>query len=103
MQTSDREMAKKMAAKISYADIFKPGEFKIEALWRTIVKKVLPEQISQIQHDEMRKAFYMGFTEAFRVLTDYAGDLPEEKACQMFGDIAQQLNDFADKVMRDLN
>jgi hypothetical protein len=88
--------AKKLAGQISYADLFKPGEFRIEKLWILFSCAVLPDDVAAVQHDDMRKAFYAGFLECFKVMTDYASDLSEEDACKVLSSIADQVEEFLD-------
>lgn len=105
MDVKDRiEMAKTMGKKISYAQIFPDGEVKVETLWQLFARfHFCNREVSTIAYQEVKKAFFIGFCECFRIMTDFAGDLPEERACQVFSAMGAELNAVIDQyVTRDL-
>lgn len=91
---TNEEKIKKVLSEISYADIFPDGKFDVDVLWRIVNE----ERVFKGFYLSQRDVFYVGFTECFRVLTDFAGDLPEEKACGLFSLIAKQLKKFSDDL-----
>lgn len=91
-----REFSQKMG-KTSWVKIFKdkPEEISAEMLWRLYVTHAYEgKDVSSVQYKETKKAFFIGFNECFKVLSDFASDLPEEKACEMLTKLAKELNEF---------
>jgi hypothetical protein len=82
--------------KISYAQVIDPNNISIEGMWRIyagacLVGKNIPADV----YIEIKKAFGVGFVESFKLVTDVAGDMPEELACKMFSNIAAEASRFA--------
>jgi hypothetical protein len=63
-----------------WPDIVKPEDMSIAYLWTNFAGYVLPPEAPPVQREEMRKAFFAGFTECFKVMNDYATGLPEAQA-----------------------
>jgi hypothetical protein len=86
-----KEQFMEMAQKISYTDIIKLDNISIETMWRTYVAACLTgKTIPSDVYIEIKKAFTVGFIEAFKLTTDIAADLPEDKACELFTNIAKE-------------
>lgn len=95
-----KKFAKEMASKISWADLAKnPGDITIETLWRIFAAMTFKEEISALQYQEMKKAYYCGFTECFRFMTDIASGLREDVACETFSRLAKEANVYIDSLL----
>lgn len=80
---------------MNYTDFFDPKDLTIQLLWRIVSGQIFKgKEISQVQHDEMRRTFYIGFTECFKIMTDLAAALPEDVACQVFTRLSAEANSF---------
>jgi len=87
---------------ISWAKLLDENRLSVETLWQLTANIIFDgKEISQTQHDQMRKAYFMGFSECFKVMTDFASDLSEDKACDFFSKIGLELNKFVDDVFKE--
>lgn len=92
----------KSKADISWTDLFKAKQLTIEKLW-TLTANIFfaGKQIPKIQHDKMRKAYYAGFAECFKVMSDFAGNLPEDQACDFFSQLSLEIDKFIDQEIKE--
>jgi hypothetical protein len=84
---------------LDYSEILKPEQFSIELLWKAYASAVIPKSAPPIQFSETRLAFYAGFLECFKVVTDYASGLEEDEACKLLSAI----NDESRRFVKELN
>jgi hypothetical protein len=95
-----RKMAKEIASKISWADLAKkPGDISIETLWRIFAASIFKGEVSATQYQETKKAYYCGFSECFRFMTDIASGLDENVACDIFSQLAKESNTYIDSLL----
>jgi hypothetical protein len=68
--------------------------------WDEFARKVLPNGVSQIQRQEMRRAFYAGAESIlFRVIAALAPESePTEADLRVMDDLDRELKDFAKAV-----
>lgn len=78
----------------------KPEDFSIEIPWKVFEHFVIPKDAHRIQREEMEKAFFGGWTECFKVMTDYAGELSEDEALQFLDRMRDENNSWVDKMIR---
>jgi len=84
-------------AKISYTDLIDPKNISIENMWKIYAGiSLVGKTYSAEQYQELQTAFCVGFIESFKLITDIAGELPEEQACEMFSNISKESNRIAD-------
>lgn len=95
------EFAKKVAG-ISWAKLAKePEKITIEVLWRIYADHIFKgKEISAVQYQETKQAFFIGFGECFKLMSDFAGDLEEDHACNLFSGLARQINDFQEAAIK---
>lgn len=80
----------------------------IEAQWQEYRKRVMPPEVSVIQLDETRKAFYSGVAALFGVLTSTMSDglEPTEDDMKIMDGIKSELDDYIkerqDEIRRSL-
>lgn len=84
-----------------YSKLLDPEKFSIDLVWQVFAKAILPPDASRIQYVETKKAFYAGFLECFKVMTDYAGGLTESDACKLFNRLSAESHDFFEIMKRD--
>ncbi len=66
---------------MNYLDLMKPEEITISKMWSVICDHLFKgKAIPSIQYEEMRRAFYMGFTEGFKVISDLSERMTEDQA-----------------------
>ena len=83
-----------------YTDFFDPKDISIARCWAVVAVALFKDNpVSKVQHDEMRKTFYIGFTECFKIMTDLAGDLSEEEAANVLKRISDEASAFHLKTM----
>ncbi len=79
----------------NYLDIFRPEEISVDKIWDVVATMLFKNmQPSKIQHDEMKRAFFIGFTENFKLMTDVSDRLSEVQACNVLSRINNELNKF---------
>jgi len=68
--------------------------------WDEFARAVLPSGVSQVQRQEMRRAFYAGAESIlFRVITAFAPESePTDADLQIMDDLDQELKDFTKAV-----
>ncbi len=85
----------------NYLDVIKPEDLSIAHLWTHFAGLVLPGAPA-IQRAEMRKAFYAGFIECFKITDDVAVRLTEEQACVVLARINAEGTEFFEGFMKEL-
>jgi hypothetical protein len=86
---------------MKYTDVMKPEDISIGHCWNTFAGLVL-SGVSDIQRSEMRKAFYAGFSEGFKIMVDVSSELTEEQAVQVLDRLNAESNEFVMKMVADL-
>lgn len=82
---------------MNYLDLFEPKQIAVRKIWEVVSALIFKgAQPSQVQHDEMRRAFYIGFTECFKVMNDVSEKLTEDQACDVLTRINEELRKFHD-------
>jgi len=84
---------------LNYPDLVQSKDMSINLLWALFAQAVLPLNASPLQQDEMRKAFFAGFIECFKVVTDYATALPEDDAAELLSRLNTEATEFVEKVL----
>jgi hypothetical protein len=84
-----------------WTDYVKPQDMGIAFLWANFAGFVLPADASETQRNEMRKAYYAGFFECFKVMNDYAVRLPEDEAAKLFERLCEENEQFFNKMMKE--
>jgi len=89
------------AGKMSWVELVKdPTTITISVLWEMYARNIFTNvEVSSAQYSETKQAFYVGFSECFKLMSDIAGDLPEDKACEMFSRIAVESNTFLNSLI----
>lgn len=90
-----------MSRPISYHEVFNPNTFTIDQIWSIYARFVLPKPCSQVQHDEMKKAFYAGFLDCFKVMIDFSEGLSEEESCVLFERLSKEGANFFDLMVKE--
>lgn len=85
----------------AYTDVIEPSELSVAYLWTLFAGMVLPVNASALQREEMRKAFYAGFVECFKLINDVAVKLPEPQSYRLLGRISGEANEFFEKMMKE--
>lgn len=81
----------------NYLDVVKKEDLSIAYLWTHFAGLVLPNA-PEAQRQEMRKAFYAGFIECFKIVNDVA-TLPEPESYQMLEKLNAEGREFFEKLM----
>ncbi len=74
----------------------------VEELWKKFETHLIPPDAPEIQHREMKVAFYGGFTSAFQLLVDGIGsndDVSEEEGAAIMGELQEECNQFWNEKM----
>lgn len=93
----------KKLSEFKYTDFFDPKDLSIANCWMVIEGALRKKRdLRPAQIDDMKKAFYIGFTEAFKIITDLSEVLTEEHACDVLTRISKEANEFHDKTIEEL-
>ena len=79
---------------LSYTDVMKPADINIADLWANFAGHVLPADAGATQRSEMRKAFYAGFCECFKIVTDLSSELGEKDAVAVLDRLNREAHAF---------
>ncbi len=82
-----------------YTDVMRPEDISIAYLWTMFAGAVLDANAPEIQRTEMRRAFYAGFVECFKITTDIATGLPEAQSYAVLSRISGEAVDFFNTMM----
>jgi hypothetical protein len=81
--------------KKKFTDIVKPDQLSVELIWTTISRLIFKgQEPSQVQHDEMRRAFYIGFTECFEIVSHLSEELEEDHASAVLTRLSNECHGF---------
>lgn len=89
-----------MPRPLKYTDVMKPEDINIAHLWTVFAGAVLDAGAPQIQRDEMRKSFYAGFVECFKIMTDLSDVLSEDEACKVLDGLNKEARAFYETMVK---
>lgn len=89
-----------MPKPLSYLDVMKPEDISIANCWTNFAGFVLPSDASAVQREEMRKAFFAGFCECFKMYFDVTA-LPEREAVATLDRIKKESDAFFEAMMKE--
>jgi hypothetical protein len=95
-----QEAAKKIGS-MNWNDLLKdPSKLTIELLWRLYAEHTFKGvAVGRYQYAETKQAFFIGFNECFKIMSDMADRLSEEDACKVITRIHEEAADFMDNVI----
>lgn len=91
-----------MSQRPKYGRDFPASEITVARCWEALTKLLFRDRaISQLQHDEMRRAFFIGFSECFAIMTDLSDELTEEEAAKVLERLSIETAEFhAEEIQR---
>jgi len=92
--------ARNQMANLKYTDVMKPEDISIANLWTVFAGAVMDAGAPQIQRDEMRKSFYAGFTECFKIMVDLSDGLTEAEAAQTLERLSGESRAFFETMLK---
>ena len=78
----------------TYTVLHKAGLLSVGGLWTLLERTLLSKEAPQIQRDEMRRAFFIGFTECFAVMNDLSENLSEDDAAKVLSKLNDEVSAF---------
>lgn len=85
-----------------YTDFFAPEDLSLAKCWMVVSSALFKgKEVSQVQREEMEKAFYIGFTECFKIITDMSDELPEDKAAGVLDRLAGEAAAFHEWIVKE--
>lgn len=74
----------------------------IDEEWDNFVKQVLPKNVSKVQREEMRRAFYGGAVSLFSLIVNSfdGGEEATEADLQLMDDVKENFDDYARDMAR---
>ncbi len=96
-----KEAVKRLAKSINWTDLCKkPGDVSIEMLWKIYSGSIFEGiEVSATQYSETKQAFFVGFSECFRFMTDISSGLEESVACDILSKLSREANGFINSVL----
>lgn len=96
-----KEFAKGISKKISWADIFTdPNKIKVEMFWRLYAEQIFKGvEVSTVQYQETKQAYFVGFSECFKIMTDISERFDENQASDILSDLARESNQYIDSLI----
>lgn len=96
-----KENIKRIANSMKWSDLCKkPGDISIEMLWKIYSGHIFEGiEISAAQYSETKQAFFVGFSECFRFMTDISSELEESVACKVLSRLNDEANIFVTSVL----
>ncbi len=82
---------------MKYTDLMEPKDISMAHCWTVFAGMVL-SGVSDVQRTEMRKAFYAGFSEGFKIFEDLS-QLPEADAVAHLSRLQGEMRDFVGRMM----
>jgi len=86
---------------LKYTDVMKPEDISVAHCWNTFAGFVLEPQHSAIQRSEMRKAFYAGFSECFKITVDMATELTVEQSVAVLDRLSKECDEYVEKMLKE--
>jgi hypothetical protein len=90
-----------MSPQPNYFDVIKPEDLSIAHLWTHFAGVVLPLGASDGQRQDMRKAFYAGFIECFKIVNDASTKFEELHAAQILEKLSDEGHEFFNQIMKE--
>lgn len=85
-------------SELKYTDVMKPEDISVAHLWTHFAAMVVPLGASAGQREDMRRSFYAGFLECFKIVTDVSTELPEQRAAQVLERIDAEVKAFYEEM-----
>jgi len=86
-------------ANLKYTDVMKPEDISIANLWTVFAGAVMDAGAPQMQRDEMRKSFYAGFVECFKIITDLSDVMTEAEAVKTLERLKNESHAFFETMI----
>jgi len=95
-----REFAKKVG-QMNWNDLIDDiDKLTVENMWRMYAHNVFGGYtIGRTQYAETKQAYFIGFAEAFKLMSDMSERLPEDDACKFLSRINREIGDFIDAAL----
>ncbi len=87
---------------LNWIQVVKPEDISIAYLWTIFAGAVMSADAPAIQREEMRKAFFSGFLECFKIINDISTALPEAEAFKVLARLRDENNAFFEKMMSEI-
>lgn len=96
-----REVAKKISQNLNWADIVgNIDNLKVEMLWRLYASHIFAGMnVGTTQYQETKQAYFVGFSEAFKVLSDVADKYSEDDANTILTRISKEANAYIESLL----
>lgn len=83
---------------LKYTDVMKAEDINIAHLWTQFAGIVIPADAPAVQREEMRRAFYAGFVECFKITIDISTTLPEADAARVLDGLNKESRAFFEEM-----
>ena len=96
-----RKMASEIASKLNWADIVgNIDNLKVEMLWRLYSQSIFKGvTVSAVQYKETKQAYFCGFSECFRVMTDIVEKYDEDQANDILTRLSKESNNYIEALL----
>jgi hypothetical protein len=81
--------------------VFKdPRTISVAMLWQMYEARLLHPNTPAANRDALREAFYMGFTECFKIHFDMSTELTEDQAVEVLGALNAECHEFFEAMAK---
>lgn len=96
-----KDFAKAISKKINWADLIDdPKKIKVEIFWRFYSSQIFQGiDVSSVQYKETKQAYFVGFSECFRVMTDISERFDEDNASEILSSLAKESNEYIESLI----
>ena len=98
---TNKQFIKDIAKTLNWADLFKdPTKISVEMTWKIYSGHIFNNKnISATQYSETKQAYYVGFSECFRMMTDLSTKLPESQAGSILSKLSRECNTYVESLI----
>lgn len=84
-----------------YSRIFDPHQISIHSVWLLFKAVHLKNgTYSESQMEDLKVAFYAGFTECFKIVSDYAAGIEESEAMALLDRLCDEGSSWVDRMVK---
>lgn len=96
-----REVAKQIAKTLTWPEIVgNIDNLKVEMTWRLYASHIFEgHDVSAVQYKETKQAYYVGFSECFKLMNDIAVKYDEDTASDILTRLCKESNDYIESLL----
>ena len=78
-----------------------PNKITVENMWRVFSHLLYQgKEISAVQYQETKQAYFIGFSECFKIMTDISEKFDEDEASKILTRLARESNEYIESALK---